>query len=703
MNKFSLPLPILIGVTGFVIVALSFIAIFFIKKNSDTSHIVSGNDNIQDLTIRYVDDPYITRGRGEESAREFLEESGIVPSDYVKNATIARVIDDRGEKNSEYSKSMPTSHYFFQQNINGIPVNGSQMGIHVRNENEVYYVDGKFLTNLDVNPSSVSAEDAVAIAMSRAVEEVGKNAVLNNPIVENTIYNGRLIGVSNDDSNIPAVKVKISADEARIPFAKEYFVSLLDGSVLHELSLVFHVLNRQVYNCNNTTSQCALARPEGGPATGNSEIDSGYDYFGDTYNFFFNTFQRDSYDDNGSPLVGNINYYFGSLNAAWSQNNRKMYYASGMAVNDITGHELTHAVTADTAQLEYNAQSGAINEGMSDVFGWAVDPDDWMLGEDSAAGAMRSLSNPPSFSQPDKLFSNRYWCSSQDAYGVHANSGILNKAFYLMVQGGSFNSCNISPIGKDRALAIFYRSLTRYLSANSNYLNLYNSLLQSCGDLYGSDRNVCEQVDVALQAVEIDQQPANVQFSPVCSGGAPSTPKCVGGSQSDVPTATTVPTVTQDNSVSYFISGRVYRDNNNNNVFDSTDTPLPNQTITLSGDASDIATTITNGTFSFEDLFAGSFSVTYNGTAQNGISLTQTVPALNVDFIVSGGGSLTPTIIANPSGVPNTPTPTVVVVSTKAPTVTPTPSPKYYTCDYDPDCVAGQKNIQLCPLKCTEK
>jgi hypothetical protein len=230
-----------------------------------------------------------------------------------------------------------------------------------------------------------------------------------------------------------------------------------------------------------------------------------------------------------------------------------MAICDNMVANDVLAHEFTHGITAATSNLEYVAQSGAINESLSDIMATAVDPD-WNIGEDTVLGVVRSMDNPPAKNFPDRLFSNIYACppsgvvsknsctGSTDYCGVHKNSSVLNKAFYLMAQGGTFNGCTMQSIGEDKAHAIAFRALTTYLTQTSNFREVYNTFIHSCEELY--DENTCAEVKKALQATELDQQPVGTQTGPRCSGTAAKKPACVGNepTQGAEPTKPNQPT-----------------------------------------------------------------------------------------------------------------------------------------------------------------
>src|SRR6185503_19191374 len=112
-----------------------------------------------------------------------------------------------------------------------------------------------------------------------------------------------------------------------------------------------------------------------------------------------------------------------------------------------------------SANLFYYMQSGALNESFSDIFGETVDLTDgrgddsagvrWLLGEDLPIGAIRDMKDPTNSGQPDRTGSPLYVTdpSLGDVGGVHSNSGVNNKAAYLMVDGGAFNGYTIQSLG----------------------------------------------------------------------------------------------------------------------------------------------------------------------------------------------------------------------------------------------------------------
>jgi hypothetical protein len=234
--------------------------------------------------------------------------------------------------------------------------------------------------------------------------------------------------------------------------------------------------NRLVYNDRGSMSlPGSLVRREGQGATGEQEVDGAFDGTGATYDYYRSKFGRDSYDGAGATLVSTVHYGRGYFNAFW--NGGQMVYGDGFAsALDVTGHELTHAVTEHTSNLTYSGESGAINESISDIFGEMVErnvrgANDWLVGENLPGGAIRSMANPRRYGQPDNV--GGYAVTCRDNGGVHTNSGISNKAYYNVAQA----------IGSDMAERAFYRALTTYFTSGTTLEGERAAVLQAVSDL----------------------------------------------------------------------------------------------------------------------------------------------------------------------------------------------------------------------------
>jgi len=234
-----------------------------------------------------------------------------------------------------------------------------------------------------------------------------------------------------------------------------------------------------------------------------------------SFEYFRNTFNRNSINGQGGTIISIINVADpddggGFENAFW--NGRAMFYGNGRnafepfaGALDVGGHEMSHGVIENTANLEYRNQSGAINESFADIFGVMIDRDDWQLAEDIArtqffpTGAMRDMQNPNNGGnargdngwQPKDM--TEYYTGNQDNGGVHVNSGIPNRAFYLAA----------TDIGKDKAEQIYYRALETYLTVSSQFIDLRLAVIQSATDLHGDTSPEVTAVKNAFDTVGI--------------------------------------------------------------------------------------------------------------------------------------------------------------------------------------------------------
>ena len=269
-----------------------------------------------------------------------------------------------------------------------------------------------------------------------------------------------------------------------------------------------------------------------------------------TYDYFKNNHNRNSYNNAGAALKSYVHYSSAYENAYWSGS--EMVYGDGASTFapltslDVTAHELGHGVCEYSANLVYSRESGAINEGLSDIWGSVVEnafaptKQNFLIGEDITKVSpyyLRSMSNPKSGlnGQPD-TYLGTYWkaatssCTpsqSNDQCGVHYNSGVLNHFFYILTQGKTGtndkgNSYSVTGIGFAKSAKIIYRMETSYLSSNSTYANVLTYAIQSAKDLYGADSPEAIATQNALYAVGL-----GTAYSSGSGGGdtiAPSAP-----------------------------------------------------------------------------------------------------------------------------------------------------------------------------------
>lgn len=314
------------------------------------------------------------------------------------------------------------------------------------------------------------------------------------------------------------------------------------GQVAFFYSMLEHALDRQIFDADGSFNlPDDPARIEGDPATDIDAVDEVYEFLGDTYNFYMEEHEHDSYDGNGSTIVATVNVPF--LNACWgcsldpgsidegSGTVTEMLFGPFFTTDDIVAHELTHGVTQFTSGLIYASYSGAINESFSDMWGEWVDatngsdndtPENrWVIGEefdpsllilfglDPAVPGMRNMKDPTLKGDPDRLGSPLLVNPNgfSDNGGVHSNSGIGNKLCYLLTDGDTFNGYTVEGLGISRAADLFFGA--RYLLLpGADYEDLYDALGASAVAL---GLTFDERLNIANAGRAVEIVPASLQ------------------------------------------------------------------------------------------------------------------------------------------------------------------------------------------------
>ncbi len=244
---------------------------------------------------------------------------------------------------------------------------------------------------------------------------------------------------------------------------------------------------------------------------------------GITYDYFLNTHGRNSINDRGSNVVSfvNVSEDDGSSmeNAFWD--GQYIYYGNGgntfkeLARSlDVAGHEIAHGVVQTTANLEYQGESGAMNESFADIFAIMITRDNWAIGEEVVntnvfrGGALRNLADPNNGGsslntagwQPKNT--SEQFRGSEDNGGVHINSGITNHAFYLYTTSSLLgDDVNANALITEK---VFYKALTDYLTARSQFRDLRAAVILSARDLYGAQSAAVSAADQAFRGVGIN-------------------------------------------------------------------------------------------------------------------------------------------------------------------------------------------------------
>lgn len=253
---------------------------------------------------------------------------------------------------------------------------------------------------------------------------------------------------------------------------------------------------RLVYDSGSTwAQQVTLVRGESDPATADADVTAAFDNAGIVRKYFKDVLNRNSIDALGMNLILNVHFGASYMNAFWDGDEMTFGDGDGAIFTsfarslDVVAHELAHGVTQFTANLDYYSQSGALNEHFSDVFGSVITQAhlgqtahtaDWLIGDEIMGPtlfgeALRSMKAPGTAydnaligqdPQPDHM--SNYYAGPADNQGVHINSGIPNKAFYLVSMD----------IGTQKAAQIWYHALQN-LWYNANFADAVQVISES--------------------------------------------------------------------------------------------------------------------------------------------------------------------------------------------------------------------------------
>jgi Zn-dependent metalloprotease len=428
----------------------------------------------------------------------------------------------------------------FQQVHRGVRVLGGELVVNLDQHGNVLSANGEVEPNpsLSMRPQVTSA---TAVKSTRAM--VAKHYSIAAKRLEVTrpglwIYDSRLLGGPGLER--PTLVWRMEVTDDREPVRELVLIDARRGNIVLNFDQIAEARNREVCDAANSTSDlpCTNAdRVEGDPPSPIADVNRAYDYAGDTYDFFSNRFGRDSLDGAGMTLLSTTRYCPSTSNCPYANaywDGSQAVFGQGYTGDDAVAHELTHGVTEFTSGLYYYYQSGAIDESLSDVFGEFVDLTNgagtdtavtrWQHREDYSGGPNRDLQDPTLFGDPDRMTSSNYAGNQADNGGVHTNSGVNNKAAYLITDGDTFNGRTVTGLGITKAARIYYEADANLLTSGSDYADLFRILPQACTNLIGTvgiTAANCAEVKDAVAATEMNVVPpaAPNPEAPTCPAG----------------------------------------------------------------------------------------------------------------------------------------------------------------------------------------
>ncbi len=487
----------------------------------------------------------------------------------ISNKDLLKISDPENEFKIESAKkdNLGMTHIRYEQVYKGLEVWGKEVYVHFDEQGNISSLTGRFApTPLSIQ--DISGKESSSDAISIAVNELKSRMTINgysNQIQDLLKYHGpsaRKI-IWYDHQQVPHLAWFA---EVRSGLSQDwyYFIDAQNGSILdfynnvcfdgtstgsgadlngvnrtfgtYQIGSGYYMIDASQPMFNSGQSQMP-ANPVGAIVCldlRNTDLTSSSQYYYvtstnnqwsdatsisanynaiTTYNYYRTIQNRNSIDDKGMTIYSIIHVTENGQpmeNAFWS--GTVMCYGDGGTYFkplagglDVAAHEMTHGVTQNTSNLEYQDQSGALNESMSDVFGKLVDTTSWQIGPTVVkdfttfpSGALRDMSNPHNGGNPgdpswQPAVMTEYVNTTQDNGGVHVNSGIPNHAFYFVA----------SYIGRPSAGKIWYRAETTYLTHSSQFLDARISTEKAATDLFGSTSNELNAVKSAWDNVGV--------------------------------------------------------------------------------------------------------------------------------------------------------------------------------------------------------
>lgn len=426
-------------------------------------------------------------------------------------------------------------HVCLAQFIREVPVHEGSVQVHINGDGEVIAYKDNRLAEADVDfQPRFSEVNAVHAAMADIGEEGEKQQC------------GLCLYRHSDATVHLAWQVAILLPHEH--GARYYFIDAHDGGILYRFSESRAIMARKTYTAKNQQNLPGTLVIQDELTSADEVVQAAHNNAREVYDYYRKTFGRDSYDNQGSPLVATVHFGQSYNNAYWNSSRKQMVYGDGDGSQwlplayalDIVGHEFTHAITSCTARFVYAEQSGALDEAFADFFGVMIANDgeivDWQMGEGvytpyRSGDALRDLADPSRFGLPDHMDSFMHLRPGElpdggknDLGWLHYNCGIPCKAAHLTVAGGTHHGITVEGLGRDKAEQIYFLGLTEYMRSSTlsrwTFEQARFAALNACRQLYGDQGREYAAVKNAWAAVGVGE-PAS-QFAVISKEVSPS-------------------------------------------------------------------------------------------------------------------------------------------------------------------------------------
>ncbi|MEL6358661.1 MAG: M4 family metallopeptidase, partial [Bacteroidota bacterium] len=464
------------------------------------------------------------------------------------------------------------THLFYEQKINGIAVEGVEFSLHFQSNGELTSAAGTSLPMLEYQRNGLPQVETHPTIRGQALTvdafQLSPYLYLKNvsdphnwSVTEVTpvyIIPG-LIDGTDRRTPMAAYRLELRASES----FRVYDIYIDANSFQAILKAPRHcsMLSRRLYNTSMSSSNLIWQEGDDFPGVLNTDQQELIRHTEQTYNFFFRTFGRDSYDNNGGTKNIIYNPFFIDCPNANSGEGR-ISVCPGVVADDVSAHEWTHTHIVNTSRMIYAFESGAVNEGLADIFGEVLDLINgtgndagisahrqncietntrWKIGEDITAlpTHIRDMAFPNCRNDPDDRHDPFYYCGLEDYGGVHINSGLVNRSFVLLSDGGTHNGVSVDAIGLTKSAHLFAHAMFYYATRVTD-IHAFGDQLRLAGlDLIGQDLPALTSddapagssgevfslsdlhaLDSAIVAVEL-QKPSLCQFETVLAQDVP--------------------------------------------------------------------------------------------------------------------------------------------------------------------------------------
>ncbi len=425
-------------------------------------------------------------------------------------------LNDPGSELQLVGRSADERHIVFRQRHQGIPIYPSQMVVHMDDEH-ITGISGARTPFIATSPEPrLTARQAEDLALALYGSAPASQTMALQAVQAYEFYRPRVRGqtqlryldlglISNSGLNLinpqpepPGEPSPIHLTwQVNMPNGDAYFVDANTGELRYietrdrplefDAAIVdsFGVVGEFCEDWQTVATYQQVCDENGCEAGADPEAPLAWNRLRDAFYWWNDYFNQGFLNPDENFLHHPVNAIF---NLNWNNASSNGYcnrlkFGDGYTAKDVIGHEYAHAQGdfMPEGNLVYAGESGALEESLADVFGTFAEmynwPEqtygeiDWQHGEDLPGGANRDLADPPLYGDPDQ-----YWkrvrlpedtapdCDTNDCGYIHSNNGILNKAAYLMVEGGSFGGYDMpldNGMGWGNVAMLFYYAWNR--------------------------------------------------------------------------------------------------------------------------------------------------------------------------------------------------------------------------------------------------